>query len=103
MANGSMRILQWYLITLYWGIFLHERSIIQQCTNIRNKVPTTAKTGTQPRKALLQMIQEQDQQLPVFRVDPVWLGVLDTEMWKHAIRKCAEWSCNLSSPTVFNP
>lgn len=63
-------------------------------------VPTTSKTGTQSSKAISQMTQEQDQQLPVFRVDPVWLGVLDREMWKHAMRKCAEWNYNLSSSTL---
>lgn len=69
---------------------------------IKNKVPTTSKTGTQPSKAISQMTQEQDQQLPVFRVDPVWLGVLDTEMWKHAIRKSTEWNYSLSSPALCN-
>ena len=66
----------------------------------KNNVPTTSKTRTQSSKAISQMPQEQDQQLLVFRVDPVWLEVLDTEMWKHAIKKCAEWNCNLSSSTL---
>lgn len=41
---------------------------------MKNKVPTTSKTGTQPSKAVSQITQEQEQQLLLFRVDPAWLG-----------------------------